>query len=125
MKMNLSKMPPDDLAALDRRLLREIGDDLQTLAVAIRFAPPERQGELAQQYFRLVLTMAKQQRMIGYKIGSVQSARTAQSPTSVVEKRMRQLMETHVRQLKVLGEKIHQLNLALAREHYARRKAKK
>ena len=109
-------MTPQEIEADVRRLLREIDIELQTLAVAIKRAPPERQKRLAQLYFRHVLFMAKQNRVMGNKITSLQTARTAKSSTSVVERRALQLIAFQRKQLRQLGEHLHRLNLALAKE---------
>ncbi len=114
-------MTLEEIVADIRRLSKEIDDELQTLAVAIEHAPPERRNELAQQYFRHILFMSKQNRMLGDKITSLHTARRTQSNVSIVQKRMLELITFQRKQLKDLNEYLHRLNLALAKEHSSKR----
>jgi len=109
--MKTLNMALHEIDADVHRLLGEIDVELQTLAVAIKHASPERRDELAQQYFKHVLFMAKQNRMASNKIASLRSG-----TTSVVQKRMLELITFQRKQLKQLGQHLHRLNLALAKE---------
>jgi hypothetical protein len=73
----------EEIVADVRRLWKEIDVELQTLAAAIKHAPPERRNELAQQYFRHVLFMANQNRMMSNKITSLHTTRRTQSNVDV------------------------------------------
>lgn len=104
----------------ERRLTDEIGRQMKTLAEGVRTVPAAQQQGFADEFFRCLMALVKQQKISAHKIAAMAKARKANSPEqTVLARRVVELLNLQRKQSKEMLASLIKVNAALAKARKA------